>query len=400
VQDLNFLDETISVSDAINFADSLLKEIVFVVQGEVTDIKDRSSYKAIYFSIKDEKSILKCHIWKNRISEDDFSLEEGSLVNLTGRFSIYAKRGDLSFDVLDVKLAGEGDLRAKVNKIIEKFRDQGYFDPENKKELIDFPERIGLITSGAGAAIHDVIRTIKRRAKSIEINFYGVGVEGKNASHDILSALKTLDDESLDCILIVRGGGSFEDLMPFNDEDLCRGIFNAKTPIVTGIGHEPDTTIADLVADVRASTPTAAAETITANLVDLDEMVKGGLTSLNNLISFNLFSTKQKIEQCKTHLDHLSPKNVLREQKMNYDYAYMRLRQVGLDMFSKSKSELSNYAKRLEDLSPLSVLSRGYAYVSREEGNVIKAARECNVDDNIIVRFSDGKVKCEVKEKL
>ena len=398
MQDLVFSSDAITVTEALKFADSLLCEITLVVRGEVTDVKDRSYYKAVYFSIKDDSSVLKCHIWKNRLTSAGGEIREGALVNLTGKFSIYAKKGDMSFDVTSIEAAGEGELRRKVNELIEKLKAGGHLDAKNKKELPAYPEKIGLVTSGAGAVVHDVLRTIRRRCASIEVYFWGVNVEGKTAATQMISAIEALDAEGLDAILLVRGGGSFEDMMPFNDEALCGAILSARTPIVTGIGHEPDTTVADLVADFRASTPTAAAEIITKNLVDLQQSIYAAADMLSDTMSAIIDSSKQSLERQKFRLDAISPVGVYEKQKMRISFAREKMLSIANEFVKGRGLELAASAKRLEALSPLAVLSRGYACAYNESNKIIKSVDDCNVGEKLNLKVVDGVLKCEVKD--
>lgn len=399
MRDVNPFDNTLSVTEALSLVKSALKNNVFVIQGEVTGIKSGNNYSAVYFSIKDATSAMPCLIWKNRYKELDFDLEEGMLVNLTGNFSIYTKKGQMNFDVLNVERAGEGQLRAKVNALIKKLADEGITDASNKKEIPAYPEKMGVITSGSGAVIHDILRTVRRRTKGIEVNFWGVAVEGGDASTQMLEAVRNLDAEGLDVILLVRGGGSFEDMMPFNDEALSRAIFEAKTPIVTAIGHDQDTTVADLVSDLRASTPTAAAEMVTQNLEELPKKLQDEAYILSDIMSARVDKLVHELKMQKTRLDSTSPDNVLMQQRMRLDFDLMRMQKLPATIVSEKKEKVGFSAKRLEALSPLSVLTRGYSYTKDASNNVIKSIRNCEIDDSVTVVLSDGKLQCEVKGK-
>ena len=399
MRDVNLFDKTFSVTEALTLVKGALKDITLVIQGEVTGIKTGRNFSAVYFSIKDAESVMPCLIWKNRYSAMDVQLKEGMLVNLTGNFSVYTKKGQMNFDVQRVEKAGEGELRAKVNALIEKLTKAGITDASNKKEIPAYPERIGVITSGSGAVIHDILRTIRRRAKGIEVNFCGVAVEGEDAPAQMFEAVRNLDAEGLDVILLVRGGGSFEDMVPFNDEGLARAIYEAKTPIVTAIGHEQDTTVADLVSDLRASTPTAAAEIVTQNLMELPEKLQDEAYVLSDIVSAKIDELARALREQKLRLDATSPANVLQQQRMRLDYDLMRMQKLPESILSANKLKLSASAKRLEDLSPLSVLTRGYSYTKDANNKVIKSASTCEVEDLVTVVLSDGKLQCEVKGK-
>lgn len=364
-------DQIFSVSQAIKLANIALQSSTLVIEGEVTSIKDGANYKAIYFSIKDDKSTLSCLVWKNVYRELGVELTEGALVQLTGNFSIYAARGSLSFDVKNIELAGEGKLRMKVAKLAEKLRKEGLFDDSKKLPLPKLPRRIGLVTSGSGAVVHDVIRTVRRRAFGVEIVFCGVQVEGDSAPKDMIHALKVLQGEGVDVIILGRGGGSFEDLMPFNDEDLAREIASSIVPIVTGIGHEPDNSIADMAASRRASTPTAAAEIVTQGYLEL----------------------AQSISVYKRHLESLSPASILKENKMAFDFSCQRF--LNIAILDRFKNSLALSAKKLEALSPTASLSRGYAFVTKGDA-LLKSVSQVKAHDKVQINLIDGKIDCEV----
>lgn len=364
-------ERVLSVTEAINLANIALKSSTLVIQGEVTSIKDGATYKAIYFSLKDKNSTLTCMVWKNVYRYLNVDLEEGQLVQLTGNFSIYANKGTLNFEVKDIQLAGEGSLRVQVAKLAEKLRKEGLFDESRKKSLPEVPSRIGLITSGSGAVVHDVIRTVKRRAFGAEIVFCGVQVEGASAAPQMTEALHVLQGEGVDVIILCRGGGSFEDLMPFNDEALARAISDSIVPVVTGIGHEPDNSIADMASDRRASTPTAAAEIVTQGYVEL----------------------AQSVLVYKHRLDALSPVSILKENKLTFDYLQSRL--LSINPVDAHKHTVELYAKRLEGLSPVASLSRGYALVTKEN-ELLKSINQVSSGDKLQINLVDGKVDCEV----
>ncbi len=399
MRDVSEKEYVLSVTEAISVAKSALDELVLVIRGEVTDLKISNSYSAVYFSIKDDKSKLPCLMWKNRYEKSDFDLEEGMLVNVVGKFSIFSKNGRMNFDVFEFQPAGAGAEREKVAKLIEKLDKEGFFDEEHKKEIPRYPERIGIITSGAGAVVHDILRTIKRRASCLEINFYGVKVEGESAKDQMCEAILSLDEESLDVILLARGGGSFEDMMPFNERELAEAIYEAKTPIITGIGHEPDTTIADLVSDLRASTPTAAAEIITRNLVDVPQKLQDESYILSDTLSTKIEMFRNNLRQRKLVLDKLSPRGVLDQQKMRFDFDISQMIKLKGLIANSRRKKVCHCAKRLDDLSPLSVLTRGYSYAQRVDKKVIKSIRDCEIGDDIFVTLGDGSLSCEVKGK-
>ncbi len=252
----------LSVSAALALAKGALEDVSVRIVGEVSEVSVKPGYKAAYFTVKDAAASLPCMMWNNRYVASGVRLSVGSLVELTGRFSLYAAKGRMNFEVFSLALAGEGELRLRVANLARKLEAEGLMALSRKRALPAFPERIGLVTSPRGAAVHDVLRTLRRRFPEARVLVAGVPVEGTQAPAAIAEGIARACDAGAEVVLVVRGGGSFEDLMPFNDEGLARAIAACPVPVVTGIGHEPDTSIADMVADVRASTPTAAAEAV------------------------------------------------------------------------------------------------------------------------------------------
>ncbi|MDR2673178.1 MAG: exodeoxyribonuclease VII large subunit [Coriobacteriales bacterium] len=278
----------LSVSAALELARSHLEGIALTVIGELSDVTDNPRYKAVYFSIRDKTSVLPCVMWRRSHGHQPLTLKDGMLVEVSGHFSLYAAKGRMQFDVRTMVLAGEGQLRLRVAQLADKLQAQGFMDPGRKLLLPELPQTIALVTSPRGKAVHDVLRTLKRRYRLAKVLLFGTLVEGKDAPARIIKALHAAGQSSAELILLVRGGGSYEDLMPFNDEQLALAIADSPLPIITGIGHEPDTTIADMVASLRTSTPTAAAEAVAPDSAEILRSLEGLqaalLTNATNLL--------------------------------------------------------------------------------------------------------------------
>lgn len=287
----------LSVSAAMGLAKNALEEVVVRLVGEVSEVNDKPGYKAVYFTVKDEKASLPCMMWMNRYQASGVALSVGALVELTGRFSLYAAKGRMNFDVFSVSLAGEGQLRLQVANLARELEAMGLMDPARKRPLPAYPETIGLVTSPRGAAVHDVLRTLRRRYPLARILFAGVPVEGTGAADGLVDGLAKVVFAGAEVVLLVRGGGSFEDLMPFNDRRLARTIAACPVPVVTGIGHEPDTSIADMVADVRASTPTAAAEAVAPAQGEIAARIQGLGAAMGHAESRRLDALSIKMER-------------------------------------------------------------------------------------------------------
>ncbi|MEG0303429.1 exodeoxyribonuclease VII large subunit [Gordonibacter sp.] len=270
----------LSVSGAMALAKGALEGVTVRLIGEVSEVSCKPGYKAAYFTVKDKGAALPCMMWNNRYEATGVRLAMGQLVELTGRFTLYAAKGRMNFDVFSLALAGEGMLRQQVADLARKLEAEGLMQAGRKRPLPMLPVCVGLVTSPRGAAVHDVLRTLRRRFPLARVVVAGVPVEGREAPARVVEGMRAVCSGGAEVVLVVRGGGSFEDLMPFNDEGLARAIAACPVPVVTGIGHEPDTSIADMVADLRASTPTAAAEAVAPARENLESLFETQARSL------------------------------------------------------------------------------------------------------------------------
>jgi len=432
--------EALSVSAAMALAKGALEAVVVRIVGEVSEVSVKPGYKAAYFTVKDQKASLPCLMWNNRYRSCDVELAVGQLVEVTGRFSLYAAKGRMNFDVFSLELAGEGDLRLKVANIAKKLQAEGLTDPMRKKPLPEFPERIGLVTSPRSAAVHDVLRTLRRRFPLATVLLAGVPVEGAAAAEGIIEGMRCVYRAKPDVILVVRGGGSFEDLMPFNDEALARAIAACPIPVVTGIGHEVDTTIVDMVSDYRASTPTAAAEAVSPSPENLEALfgshassLKAGMhlvlerggsrveriasrpvfadpatlfaaeaqdidsahERLNRALPLQLERRRASIDVLRGRLSRALPGQLM-TVNASVDAAHARLARVGATMGDRFSWQVGQAAARLDDLSPVSILARGYAVTRNEEGAIVRHVAEAPVGSHVSVTLSDGALDCAV----
>lgn len=439
---MNKKEESLSVSDAMLLAKDALENVTVHIIGEVSELSNKAGYKAVYFTIKDDKASLPCMIWNNRYNSCNLELYIGALVELTGRFTLYAAKGRMNFDVFKISLAGEGELRLRVANLAKRLQAEGLFSRENKQPIPQYPTKIGLVTSPRGAAVHDVLRTLRRRFPLAEILLAGVPVEGVNAPLFLTEALNKTELAGAEVILLVRGGGSFEDLMPFNDEGLARAIAKCSIPIVTGIGHEPDTSIADMVADLRASTPTAAAESvsITIDQISAQLNVFGGM--LHNALT-NFLNTKamqlQKIESSRVFsdpmrlfendalmLDDLSlrlltilPQKIAliktRLNEMNFRISgslksatsryfneekllQQRFIFIGENILQRFINTLALTTSRLDDLSPIRTVARGYSIVRGADGAIVNTVDTVSINDALSINVADGIIDCKVEQ--
>ena len=425
----------------MSLAKAQLEQCVVSIVGEVSEVSDKAGYKAVYFTVKDDRASLPCMMWMNRYRATGITLTVGSLVEMTGRFTLYAAKGRMNFDAFTLRLAGEGNLRLQVANLARKLEAEGLMSAERKRPIPKYPESIGLVTSPRGAAVHDVLRTLRRRYPLATVRLAGVPVEGRDAPRYLVQAIDAVAQSDAEVILLVRGGGSFEDLMPFNDEMLARAIASCPKPIVTGIGHEPDTSIADMVADFRASTPTGAAEAVSPRKENLQQGFVNAANRIKRAFDRTADDARASLDALATRPVLHDPETLLAQESFaldNYaermhraipaginadrrelEHAYARFQGIGPRLGERQRAsvaamelsfvhagkglckpaerEIALAASRLHDLSPLAVLGRGYAIAKDSGGHVVKQVGQVKPGDTLDVSVSDGVIPCTVR---
>lgn len=410
-----------TVTQAMNAAKRGLEKIRLTVIGEVSEFNDKPGYKAAYFSVHDDGCSMPCIMWRDRYNASGVVLQAGMLVELTGNFSCYPAKGRLQFSVASMQLAGEGKLRMQVAQLARKLEAEGLMDASRKRRVPALPQRIAVVTSPRGKAVHDVIRTLRRRYPLGELLICGVPVEGADAPARIIQGLESAwaANPAPDVILLVRGGGSYEDLMPFNDESLARAVAASPIPVVTGIGHEPDNSICDMVSDRRCSTPTAAAEAIALSTDELssklsnardalhrsiDTYMQGHRARLKRLLDRPLWhdahyltgSYFQTLDAMEERLLRAIP-DALSADAHVLELLKGRLIGVGPRLCEGFGRELALSAAKLDALSPLKTLSRGYSITYAADGHsVIDSVEHVTAGDAIQVQVQDGQLACTV----
>ena len=413
--------EPLSVSQALALVKGSLEQISATIVGEVSEVSDKAGYKAVYFTISDKSAALSCLMWRSLYQSAGVDLKQGMLVEISGVFSVYAAKGRMNFDARTLRLAGEGELRIKVAQLAQKLASEGLMSPERKRPVPRFPAAIAVVTSPRGKAIHDVLRTLRRRYPLAEVLVAGVAVEGATAAQSIIEGLSIAQKSHAELILLVRGGGSYEDLMPFNDELLARAVAASKVPVITGIGHEPDNSIADMVADYRASTPTAAAEHVTPDINELKASLAGTEGALNRLLAMRLQHARGTYERLRDRALFLDPITVLRSYSMAAEGTAHRLYQqlplrlqrdrqlvtgaktrmalLKEGLLKPFETQVKLSAAHLNALSPLAVLGRGYSISYDSEGHVIDSIHKIEPGQQLGVRLVDGLIECQVEGK-
>lgn len=365
------------------------------VQGEISNLTKPSSGHW-YLTLKDQQAQIRCVFFRHKQLRHHATLTNGVQVIVQGCLSLYEARGDYQLIAETMNEAGLGDLHQQYEQLKQKLYAKGLFDSDRKKPLPRFPKRIGVITSLTGAAIRDILTTLKRRYPLACVQIFPSDVQGKLAAPQLLAALELANQENAcDVLILARGGGSIEDLWAFNDEALAYAIANSHIPIVTGIGHEIDITIADLVADLRAPTPTAAAEIVTPAQEEL--LLAMAATQTRMLQAIHRMVQQQKLRYQYQQKRLSSPRHMIAAYWQTLDHRDYQLRQLILHMLQNKRQTLQTFSGRLQAMSPLATLERGYAVVTRDQ-QLICSAQQLSTGNKINIRFKEGEVNCEVLE--
>ena len=365
------------------------------VRGELSNFKAHSSGH-LYFTMKDEGAVISCVMFRSDAMKLRFRPESGMKVILYGRVSLFPKSGQYQIYVTNMQPDGVGALAVAFEQLKRRLHEEGLFDPNHKKPLPRYPERVALVTSPTGAAVRDMIRILGHRWPMAEVIVCPVRVQGEGAAEEIADMLDYVDKHQLaDVIITGRGGGSMEDLWAFNEEMVARAIWRCQIPVISAVGHEPDVTIADYVADVRAATPSNGAELAVRD----SEALQSALRQLQVRMEQ---AQMQKINRLRQRLDTLSKSRVMRQpdaylqqQELHLEMLRQRLEHSGEVVLGKNRQRFERTAAKLDALSPLKVLGRGYAMVTREE-TVIRETAQLNPGDAISVSLSDGTAQCTV----
>lgn len=393
--------EIFTVSDLNRETRTILEECfnTIWVTGEISNLA-RPNSGHLYFSLKDERAQIRCAFFRNSHRSLRFNPENGQQVLIQAQVSLYEARGDFQLIISHMELAGAGSLQLAFEALKKRLNQEGLFAIEHKKAIPKLPQQIGIVTSSTGAAIRDILNVLQRRFPSIPVIIYPTLVQGDKAAQQIATAL-TIANQRHECdvIILARGGGSIEDLWPFNEEIVARAIFKSKIPIITGIGHEVDFTIADFVADQRAPTPSAAAEQVTPNRQDqiqaLDHWEQRLVQAQNHLYRYKLAA----FEQLTTKLQAKNPFLLMQTFKIKIENIKQRLVSAISHNLEQSQQKLKHITASFEAMSPLSTLSRGYAIVSHtENGKIIYKASMVKQGDSITTQLNEGFLHCRVEK--
>lgn len=365
------------------------------IQGEVSNCKYHTSGH-IYFTVKDNKSSIAAVMFAGNRTGLKFKLEDGMQIVVSGNITIYERDGRYQIYARQIEKAGQGQLYERFLALKKELEDMGMFDASFKQPIPLFCAKVGIVTASTGAAIQDIINISTRRNPYVQLVLFPALVQGDGAAASICQGIKTLDEYGVDVIIIGRGGGSIEDLWAFNEESVARAVFNCKTPIISAVGHETDFTIADFVSDLRAPTPSAAAELavcdINAVMSKLDEYRK----QLDRTLKNRADELRRRVDTYKVRLEYLSPVNIINSKRQQTDELSDRLDRLIMVKLEERKNRLSLLCAKLEALSPVAKLSMGYAYARDNKGKALVSVEQVNNGDTITVNVSDGIVKAEV----
>lgn len=413
----------ISVSQLNNYIKRLLDENIVLnnvlVKGEISNLKYHPSGH-IYFSLKDNESVVKCVMFSSYTGNLNFKLNEGDKVIVNGTLSVYVQGGTYQIYVKNMEKDGIGNLYLEFERLKKKLEEEGLFSPYTKKQLPKYPFKIGVATSSSGAALRDIVSTIKRRWPLASIIVFPCLVQGEGASESIIGALESSKQFELDVMIVGRGGGSIEDLWCFNNESLAYYLYDYPVPIVSAVGHEVDFTICDFVCDVRAATPTAAAELVTpdineitnnlekykqdlnkniSNVINNNRMYISTLSSsLNKESLLNLISRKRDLVKNNMLVINNYATSLYKDNKLVINEEVNKLKNAFNENKNKKINELTSLISALDNLSPLKVMLRGYSVVKTSE-KTVNSIKDINVDDIVQVRVSDGKFYASVTKK-
>ena len=392
---------TFKVKEVSKYISNVLRRDSFLsnisVEGEVSNFKKSGGHS--YFSIKDDEAMLKCVVFKTIPIAQSLNLTDGQKVVVTGTVMTYEKGSYYQILCKNVEEVGRGNLYEQFLALKEKLSKEGLFNSELKKPIPKVPKNIGVVTAKNGAAIRDILNTLRRRYRIANIYFYPAKVQGIGASDEIALGVKYLDSlDFIDTIIVGRGGGSFEDLNAFNDENLIRTIFNCKKPVISAVGHEIDTMLTDYVADKRAATPTAGAELSSVSMDEIKEFLNQAEKKLNKNILEEISAEKVQLEHFKKELEYYNPANRITTLKENLENLKKSLDEKIVSIFKYNKQLLDFKRQSLEIINPNSILDRGYSIIYNDKNEIVKDIKTVNVGDSLKLKVSNGEIISDVKE--
>lgn len=368
-----------------------------MVKGEISNCKYHSSGH-IYFTLKDAKGVIACVMFAGNRTGLSFRLEEGQMVVVGGTIDVYERDGKYQLYAKQITLDGAGVLYEKFDRMKRKLEEMGMFAPEYKQPIPGYIRTLGVVTAPTGAAVRDIINIATRRNPYIQIILYPAIVQGDQAAASIINGIRALEQLGVDVMIVGRGGGSIEDLWAFNEEAVAQAVFDCSVPVISAVGHETDTTITDFVADLRAPTPSAAAELAVYDFAQLMEKLAAYSNTLNHAVQVQIRKQQNRLENQKLQLRYLSPVNQIQQKRTYTMDLEGRLSGLMAGVLTHHHHRLALYAEKLKGLSPLEKLSQGYAYVESAGHRVINDVNAVKPEDMVRIYVKNGTIQAEVKE--
>lgn len=366
------------------------------VKGEVSNCKYHTSGH-IYFSLKDESGTIACVMFAGQRGGLSFHMREGQQIIVLGSVNVYERTGSYQLYAQEIRLDGEGTLYEKYQMLKQELEEMGMFAPEYKKAIPRYAKRIGVVTAPTGAAVRDIMNISARRNPYVQLLLYPAQVQGEGAKESIVRGIRMLETKNVDVIIVGRGGGSIEDLWAFNDECVARAIFDCQVPVISAVGHETDVTIADYVADLRAPTPSAAAELAVWDYRQLQGYLDECRLRMNRSMTGTIRINRLRLKELNVRLSYLHPRHKLQDQQQRLIELEEELRTLMRDRVKEARHRLAIQIEKLNGLSPVRKLNQGFAYVEEADGGVVKSIRQVEKGDELTVYVTDGLIRTSVK---
>ena len=369
------------------------------VQGEIASCKPYPSGH-IYMTLKDEQSELSVVVFSQHAHQLSSEPQIGQKVTVNGSLSLYSPKGKFQFQIRNIYPTGQGKLWMAYEALKEKLQAEGLFDHEKKKDMPKFPSRIGIITSSKGAALRDILQVLKRRAPHISCIFYHVPVQGRDAGKQISTALDTMNEYGrIDALILGRGGGSMEDLWCFNDEQVIRSIYSSNIPVISAVGHEADTTLSDYAADLRAGTPSAAAELVSKDRLETIQLLDHYNEILNQSVYQKIIKYRDMLGACQKRHGFYIPSLIVQQMKEKLNKTNNRLKQSTINYLREKNNDVTSQFEKVQLLNPESQRKRGFSIATDEQHNIIYSINQLKLDDVVNVQVAYGKFSTKVIEK-
>ena len=367
------------------------------VKGEISNCKYHTSGH-IYFTLKDADAALSVIMFASQAARLSFKLKDGMSVVVSGRVDVFDAAGKYQLYANTVQQEGIGELYQKYEQLKQYYEDMGYFAKEYKRPIPAFTRKLGVVTSKTGAAVQDIMNISRRRNPYIQIVLYPAYVQGEHAKQSVVNGIAKLDKLGLDCIIVGRGGGSIEDLWAFNEPEVVEAVFNASTPIISAVGHETDFTLTDFVADMRAPTPSAAAELAVTEVAAVENKILEYERRLKQQMMYSLTAKRDYLERLKLQMEYLNPVNQIYDKRQRLMNIEDKLNMLIKRCVADNRNRLRLYASRLEGLSPLKKLDMGYGYIEDSQNDRIVSVSQVSPEDEITVYLKDGSIRSKVIE--